>query len=508
MSDEWIPPGFEWPAWPRDAAPESAPAGMLQWRAHAASSRTGSDGMETAPPDSRRFAKLLQQAGLFDFAAVPSPGPAVVLPAGVSLLRRFYRSIEDAFAAAGLSEFRFPVLLPDELLEPTARLFPVDGRILRVSRGTEPARHYLAPTGESAVYTWLARSIRCREDLPVELYQRTAYFRPVGHGRGLGVLRGMESGDVFEFHGAYTDESEQRGALLRLSAMLASLFEAWGLPVSWSLRPPWTNNRAVASAVRAADLALPGGRSIQLAALYNQGTRFSESYRIGYWDKGELRPTVQLAGYVSRRALMSLLWWNCTSDRLTLPPQWAPVQIGVAAHKGSTAECAAAAGLVMALERRAIRCERADGELRQALRRFSARGLPFVVVVRAAAAGVRFTIARGLDGHETELCAAGAEAAAGTVAAALSELEAASRVRLRTAVAGRHQAVDDLDAAAAAVMAGAVAVLPLVAAERSVQQVERRVDGEILGFVAADEMLRCAITRAFVRTRALISRRV
>ncbi|MGZ5029636.1 MAG: hypothetical protein ACXWFI_04420 [Methylobacter sp.] len=453
---------------------------------------------------------MLNKAGLFDFGSVPTPGAFVALPGGMFLLQKFSSLIQDAFERVGLSEHRFPVLLPNELLEPTAELFSLDKKILRVSSVGQPSlsQNYLAPTGESVVYSWLSRRIEKKEDLPIELYQRTTYFRPLRSGGGLSFFRSSEAGDVFEFHGVYADQETQRINLARFSVMLDDIFRQLGLPVIWSIRPPWTNNRGVATAVRAADLLLPNGKTIQLSALYDQNERFSKPYKISYRDGDATRHTSQLAGYVSRRALMALLWWSSSHRQLALPPSWAPLQVGVTTRKGTTQEKTAAAQLVSALKSRGLRAAMDERPLGTARRRLHERGVPLDIVVREEQSRVRFVLTRESLNLETEPRLPGIDTATDATIAALALIEQDERRQLAFNTAARQTLVTTPDEVNEITAKGGVALLPLSVSEQAVRAVEQISKGEVLGFVEDRTPLACSHSQAPVRTRVVIARRV
>lgn len=510
MACERIPGGFAWPHWPPPSNEEPQAAGeqRLKWRPSRGAPREGA--VKAAPAEARQFSEMLNKAGLFDFGSVPTPGAFVALPDGMFLLQKFFSLIQDAFERAGLSEHRFPVLLPNELLEPTAELFSLDKKILRVSAAGQPSLglNYLAPTGESVVYSWLSRRVGKKEDLPIELYQRTTYFRPIRSGGGLSFFRSPEAGDVFEFHGVYADQEAQRINLTRFSAMLDDVFRQLGLPVIWSIRPPWTNNQGVAAAVRAADLLLPNGKTIQLSALYDQGERFSKPYNISYRDGDATRYTSQLAGYVSRRALMALLWWSSSQRQLTLPPSWAPLQVGVTTRKGTAQEKTVAAQLVSTLKSRGLRAATDERSLGTARRQLHERGVPLDIVVREEQSGVRFVLTRESLNIEAEPLLPGIDAAADATVEALAWIEQEERRQLAFNAAARQTLVTTLDEINEITAKGGVALLPLSVSEHAVKAVERSSKGEVLGFVEERTPLACSHSQAPVRTRVVIARRV
>lgn len=406
------------------------------------------------------------------------------------------------------------------MLEPTAEILDLEGKVLRVGddgdlrRGVLP--YVLLPTGESAIYTHWARTVRSPADLPVRMYRRARYFRPVARGRhsGRGVFHALEHDDIFEFHCAHPDAFAQQADLDRCQEMLAALLRACHVPAWWTTRPPWTNRAEVADWAVAADAPLPVNATAQLAAVYSQGTRFSGPYGVSYRHDGVTRHTVQLAGYVSRRLLMAHLMLGLrASGGLHLHPDLAPVQVLILAKTGGGGEAERVAAVSAAVAASGIRARLITGDsnaIRRAGRTGQRRGVPVTVTVlppRRDGDPYKTVLRRSDTGEELAVRSDTLHALPRQCRELLHDVGAGYDQTARSFAAGRvrHVHGGGLREALAARM---VAVVSLTASEPAVRSVEELGRGEVLGFCETDHIAPCQATGAPVTTVALVSPRL
>jgi hypothetical protein len=507
------------PRWPPPAAPAPpAPASARvagQRPAPAAQDRDG----EQRAPTLGAFSAALARAGILDNTVVDLAGSVVALPYGVALLHRFRDRVHAIYRAHGLEEHEYPELVPASALLPVEELFDLSGKILHVGASPgatgEPGLALL-PTGEAAIYGHWAKSVRNRGDLPIRAYRRARYFRPVSRGRhaGRGLFYAMEHDDIFEFHCAYESCDELRGELRRHWKVLRTVLEAMHVPALWSTRPPWTNRQEVADWAVAADVPLPTLATTQVASLYNQGTRFSEPFGIGFREHGEMHHTFQLSGYVSRRLLLvHLLLGMRPSGRFFLHPDLAPVQVAVLLRAAREPDVLAGEALVQQLGAEGVRAQLTaldrPARVAAALESWSARGAPIVAMLFGAAEPgepFRVVLRRSDSEQEAEL-PAGTDGLALTCRCLLGEIAAGWRRHVELFVAGRVVEVADADATREATGERLVAVCPLAVGEDTVREIGTWGTGEVLGFCGAREARPCVLTGRPTDAVALVSPR-
>jgi prolyl-tRNA synthetase len=266
----------------------------------------------------------------------------------------------------------------------------LDNRVLYVTTksGLDDHKPYaiLCPSGEEVVYAHWQRRVRRREDLPIEMYRRCSYFRPVPPGRsGLSLFRAAEARDVFEFHACFVDEAERRNALERYLQMLRDLTDELRLPVLFSTRPTWTNNKAVSQKTIGGDLALPTGSTLQIACLYEQGQIFSRAFGIGFQKDGAMSYAEQVTGATSRRLLFTHLLLGMDADGcLFVHPDLAPDPVIVVFCPGSEDDLQTISVFAESLRARgtAVLVELASADsIRSVQKRHRLRGVPLEILL-------------------------------------------------------------------------------------------------------------------------------
>ncbi|MGW2539464.1 hypothetical protein ACWC5I_00950 [Kitasatospora sp. NPDC001574] len=492
------------------------PQGNLDWHQPARSTRQA---FPRGPFNVGDFTRVLRESQILDNRAIDATGAAVILPYGVALMERFRHLVRAAYEDAGLAEHEYPHTVPLSVAEPTREVVDLHDRLLLVGTDTDLAqgkpRLVLTPTGEMVIYAHWSRAVSGRGDLPIRMYQRARYFRPVRGGRhgGRGVFHTTEHDDVFEFHCAHADRAAQQQDLRRLRDMVAGLIGRFHVPVVWSTRPPWTNRAEVADLAVAADAPLPLGATGQIACLYDQGTRFSRPYRIGFREQGAFHLSQQLAGYTSRRMLMAHLMLGLHGrQQLFIHPDLAPVQVLIlvraqasSPQAGSTlARGLAGSGVLV----REVDCESA-GTLTKARREWQPRGVPVMVQLfepRTAGEQWKAVISRADTGEEcTVHCADPLELSA-ELRALLADLGSAftagawefARSRLVPATASELPEV---------LAQRLVAVCALSVSEEAVREVAALRRGEVLGFCRTSRSQPCVVTGKPVETVAFVSPR-
>ncbi|MEU7524206.1 hypothetical protein AB0A74_00570 [Saccharothrix sp. NPDC042600] len=463
------------------------------------------------------FTTWLHAAGVVDTSAIDLPGATVTLPFGMRLLGRMEAVVRDRYEAHGYEEYDYPLLVPATALEPTRRLMPLENALVSAGDDRDWAagrkRMVLTPTGEAAVYTHWARVVRHRSDLPIRSYRRTRYYRPARPGRG--VFRGIEALDVFEFQSCHAVEREAHAAFGDAFAMCREVAAALHVPVLWATRPPWTNNAAVAEVTIGGDVPLPRGSTIQVASVYRQGQRFSTVYDVAYREHGRRVHTWHVTGALTRRLLLMHLMLGMDADgELLVHPDLAPTQVALTMAGGDADEQAAARRLAAALDRRGVRCRSSfpvgRDEVGRAHRDWRRQGVPLRLYLHAGRAPgerVKVVVVRADTRAEAVLLPERLDTLADALARALAEVGAGYLQRVRRFVTDRCRAAADRDSAKEVLAGRAVAVLPLTADRRSVQEVASWGLGEVLGLRRAAEPRPCVVSGRPTTAVAFVSAR-
>jgi prolyl-tRNA synthetase len=462
------------------------------------------------------FTTWLSQAGVLDTSAIELPGATVTLPFGMGLIGRMARILNERYERYGYQEHDYPMLIPATALEPTRELMSLENSLVLAGDDRDWAagrkRMVLTPTGEGAVYTHWARSVRTEADLPIRAYRRTRYFRPARAGRS--VFRAIEALDVFEFQSCYADENQARLGFADALRMSREVATALHVPVLWATRPPWTNNDAVAEQTIGGDVPLPHGSTIQVGSIYRQGQRFSRAYDVGYHRDGKRINTWHVTGALTRRMLlMHLMLGMDTNGELLVHPDLAPVQIALTMATDDPAQQAESRRLADALTESGVRCElrlldnRKDiGRVHRLLRR---QGVPLRIYLqprRTEDDRIRVVIVRADTREEAVLRPDRLTDLTGVLRTALSEVGVGYLRRTRRFVADRCQAADR-ETAKQVLTDRAVAVLPLTASRDAVEAVAAWGLGEVLGLRRADIAQPCVITGRPTTAVAFVSAR-
>lgn len=474
--------------------------GALPWR-------PSRDPVPAGPADARctqrEFANHLERAGVLDARAVELPGSAIMLPFGMRLMRRFEELVRRRYEEYGYEEHDYPLLVPTNVLDPTAELFPLDGRLLFAGDDADwvagRKRAVLTPTGEAIVYTHWAKVVRSEHDLPIRMYRRAKYFRPAGPGQGL--FRTIEAAGVYEFQACYPDLVASDAGMVDATRMARQVCADAHVPVLWSNRPPWTNNGAVAERQIGGDVPLPHGATVQVGCVYDQGDRFSRRYRVGWRDGARLRYTRHVTGCVTQRLVLAHLFLGLGPDGdLLVHPDLAPVQVAITSGGDSPDGHDAAHGLVGRLGELGVRAvhalatsKRETGRLHRTWR---AQGVPLRVYLQAArfpGDPVRVVVVRADTREEATMPFVDVDRLARGLRAGVAQVAAGYVSRANGFVADRCTPAT-ADTVRDVLTQRRVAVCPMEPTEESVRTVAGWRLGEVLGLNRADTARPCVIT--------------
>lgn len=467
------------------------------------------------------FTRVLREAQILDNRAINSTGAAVVLPYGVELFDRFRATIHTAYHAARLAEHEYPHVVPLDVAAPSGALIDLRDRLLLVGTESEIAERrppfVLAPSGEMVIYSHWSRAVTSRADLPIRMYRRARYFRPVSRGAhsGRGVFHTVEHDDIFEFHCAHAKRSDQQHDLALLQAMVTSLIDDLKVPVLWSTRPPWTNRAQIAGLVVAADAPLPLHLTAQLACLYDQGTRFSRLYNVGFRESGQTHHAEQLTGYVSRRLLMAHLMLGLwLRGSLFIHPDHAPVQILMLVRDEHGYQPNAPAALLSRLRERGVRVREIRPQSAVALTRtrklWAPRGVPMTIqcfAPRAANDRWKVVVGRGDIAEELVVYPDDPGDLADELHVLLFDIAdsfeagVSAFARSRVRATGRKELLEVLDQRL-------IAICSLAVGEQPVRAIAELRKGEVLGYCQSNDSQPCIVTGEPVTTVAFISPRL
>lgn len=467
------------------------------------------------------FTNVLKRAGICEPGVVPIPGASVLLPWGVLLSERLAAQVRAAYGRLELYEYAYPHVVAQSCFEPMKDLLDVDNCLLRVAtvRGASRERGVLTPTGEQVIASHWRQMVNRPEVLPIRMFQRGRYFRPVSSaGRsGKGVFAALESPDVFELHCCHETQESALRDFQRIAGGLAELADALPLPQFSGLRPPWGNRSQLYEWVIGCDTPLPSGECVQTSALYFQGQQLSRRYDIGLGKGQQRRHTWQLDGFVSRRMLYAQLYLSVRTDgSLSVHPRLAPTQVAILARSQHDDELMRMRELVSALQsldlRPSLHCCKEGKELSSALKHWRDRGVPLLLMFfgrRESGDPPRIRLLR--TDTEVELDQPGdcsSSWLAQQVAHGIADVEEDAGITiLRRARAWTSFATSVVEARQALSDRQCV-IAPVSPTRRHVEIVSSWKMGELSGFAAAPEPQPCIFSGRPTWARALLTRRI
>lgn len=465
--------------------------------------------------EQKQFASALLEANISDNRHSSASGTSIDLPFGVELFEYYAAFIKKVYTKHALREYRFPDLVARVDLDRTNALLSLNDKILYIATDSDILRQRyrvaLRPTGESGVYTYFRSRIRTRLDLPLMVFQRAKYFRPIPlRRRDAGDL--LEHVDIFEFHCAYPTISDLENGFEVFRLMLKSICKQIGLPVLWSTRPTW-GNHPIADFCVVADVPLPNGGTSQVAAIYFQNQKFSIPYEVSYKENQKYLHTYQLTGYVSRRLLLSTLLLTMNEfNHMLIPPFLSPYQVAIL-KSDDNIKSIDAERIINIFNERNIRCQlftlASKKETKQSFFREQSKGIPVIMLIfgkRTANDQNRVVVFRNDDRTEEVLMLSELERVPGIITTLLDEISQKIETKLQTFLANRcitpsSKGFDDV------LSARLIAICPLLAEEPAVSKIGLLGRGEVLGFVKTRHTVPCFTSGSPVSTLAFISTR-
>ena len=290
----------------------------------------------------------------------PIKGMDVWRPYGWKAMRCIDNLTHAEMERTDHQEVRFPLLIPEDLLEKENRLVS----LLRRAReeGVDPSelrdeeeeagfkkevywvKHagetdldvpmFLRPTSETAMYTMFPLWIRSHADLPLKTYQIVNTFRyETKQTRSFIRVREIH---FFEAHTAHVDEDSASRQIDEDLEIVGRLMESMSLPVIISKRPVWDTFPGAWYTI-AIDVIMPNGRTLQVASCHHYKDQWAKAFDITYQnEEGDTQYCHQTTYGMSERLLGAVVGMHGDDNGLIFPPAIAPIQVvimPVAAHK-------------------------------------------------------------------------------------------------------------------------------------------------------------------------------
>ena len=297
----------------------------------------------------------------------PIKGMDVWRPYGWKAMRCIDSLTHSEMERTGHEEVRFPLLIPEDLLEKENRLVSllkrardegVDPSELReqeeeagfkkevywVRQAGETdldAPMFLRPTSETAMYTLFPLWIRSHVDLPLKTYQIVNTFRyETKQTRSFIRVREIH---FFEAHTAHVDEECATRQIHEDLEIVSRLMSNMSLPVIVSKRPVWDTFPGAWYTI-AIDVIMPNGRTLQVASCHHYKDQWAKAFDIKYQNEaGETQYCHQTTYGMSERLLGAVVGIHGDDNGLIFPPPIAPIQvviIPVAQHKSPSVSIA------------------------------------------------------------------------------------------------------------------------------------------------------------------------
>ena len=305
------------------------------------------------PPKSdfnKWYPAMVEIADLVD-KRYPIKGMDVWKPYGLSAMGLIDQLARDEMSRTGHSEYRFPLLVPEGLLDKENRLVSrlkaareagVDPSELRldeeesgfkkevywVTHGGENELEtpmFLRPTSETPMYTMFSLWVRSHADLPLKTFQIVNTFR-YETKQTRSFIRVRE----IHFFEAHTVHADQHGADLQIqedAEMVQRIMHELCLPSLVSRRPVWDTFPG-AWYTKAADVVMPNGRTLQVATYHHYRDQWADAFDLSYEDpNGETKMCHQTTFGMSERLLGAVVGMHGDDKGLVMPPSIAPFQV-------------------------------------------------------------------------------------------------------------------------------------------------------------------------------------
>jgi prolyl-tRNA synthetase len=304
------------------------------------------------------YPSIVEIADLVD-KRYPIKGMDVWKPYGLSAMTLIDGLARQQMSKTGHSEYRFPLLVPEDLLErenklvsrlKAARAAGVDPSELRieeedsgfkkevywVTHGGENELDipmFLRPTSETPMYTMFSLWVRSHADLPLKTFQIVNTFRyETKQTRSFIRVREIH---FFEAHTVHATEDDATEQINEDAEMVQSILHDLCLPSIVSKRPVWDTFPG-AWYTMAADVVMPNGRTLQVATYHHYRDQWAGAFDLSYEDSdGNTQLCHQTTFGMSERLLGSVVGMHGDDQGLIMPPAIAPFQVvlfPVAAH--------------------------------------------------------------------------------------------------------------------------------------------------------------------------------
>ncbi|MBS65210.1 MAG: proline--tRNA ligase [Euryarchaeota archaeon] len=296
------------------------------------------------------YPAIVEIADLVD-KRYPIKGMDVWKPYGLKSMNLIDGLARREMARTGHEEHRFPLLVPEDLLEKENRLVSrlkaaraagVDPNELRideeesgfkkevywVTKGGENELEipmFLRPTSETPMYTMFALWVRSHADLPLKTFQIVNTFRyETKQTRSFIRVREIH---FFEAHTVHANKEGADAQIEEDADMVQSIMHDLCLPSLVSKRPVWDTFPG-AWYTKAADVIMPNGRTLQVATYHHYKDQWAGAFDLTYEDSdGSTKPCHQTTFGMSERLLGAVVGMHGDDNGLIMPPAVAPIQI-------------------------------------------------------------------------------------------------------------------------------------------------------------------------------------
>ena len=298
------------------------------------------------------YPSIVEIADLVD-KRYPIKGMDVWKPYGLSAMEKIDSLARSEMERTGHQEYRFPLLVPEDLLEKenklvsilkAAREAGVDPSELRieeeesgfkkevywVTHGGENKLEvpmFLRPTSETPMYTMFSLWIRSHADLPLKTFQIVNTFRyETKQTRSFIRVREIH---FFEAHTVHSDQAGADRQIEEDAEMVRRIMHELCLPSIVSKRPVWDTFPG-AWYTKAADVVMPNGRTLQVATYHHYRDQWAGAFDLSYEDiEGKTRLCHQTTFGMSERLLGAVVGMHGDDNGLIMPPAIAPIQVVV-----------------------------------------------------------------------------------------------------------------------------------------------------------------------------------
>ena len=296
------------------------------------------------------YPAIIEIADLVD-KRYPIKGMDIWKPYGLATMSLIDDITRSEMKRTGHNEYKFPLLVPEELLEKENKLVsllkkareegvsPSELRIDEEEAGFKKEVYwvthggenkleipmFLRPTSETPMYTMFSLWIRSHADLPLKTFQIVNTFRyETKQTRSFIRVREIH---FFEAHTAHKDEQSATNQIHEDAEMVNRILHELCLPSIVSRRPVWDTFPG-AWYTMAADVVMPNGRTLQVATYHHYRDQWSKEFNISYEDvDGNSKFCHQTTFGMSERLMGAVVGMHGDDNGLIMPPSIAPYQI-------------------------------------------------------------------------------------------------------------------------------------------------------------------------------------